>query len=229
MATPQLTSVFELPGKSANIVMQYWKLFAFVSIPSILSALPSVFGADNGPFNPGMSNLSAQEWLADGLIALPLVAIFILVSVFFYAMTTKLCLDVLNRGKEPTVSTLIEAGKKYWLRFLGLLAIMTLAIIGGLFLLIIPGLIIAALLMFAPLILIDKDTTIGEAISGSYKMVTTHTAPAIALILIYVLIIILVAIISAIPFIGTLIGTAISILFSLVLVIRYKELKRVSA
>lgn len=222
-----VVSAFELPGKSARLITKHWKLFAFVNLPFILLAVPALFG------NAVSSRQSSQnlttmpnpdEIFAIAGFGLVFGLVFLLVSLFFYAMTIKLSLEV-TADEKPNVQSLVNAGAKFWLRLLGLSLVLGVIIVAGLILLIIPGLIAAVLLVFAPLILIDKNTSITEAIKGSYRMVTANAGPVLGALAIFIGLMITGSIIMEIPYIGPVLGTIVSILFSLIMYFRYQELK----
>lgn len=229
MATPltgphaQPVSVFDLPGKSARIVQKYWKLFAFANLPAIVLSLMATLD-NNESNNKSLENINSSEIAA--LIGFGLIAAIaiVLISLFFYVMVIRLSLDAVN-NKKVTANELINVAAKYWVRLLGLALLMALIIGVGLILLIIPGIIAAVLLMFAPIILIDKNLSIVDSLKSSYELVSSNLGAVLSALLVVIGIAIAASIVKEVPIVGPLLGTAISIAFSLILFLRYEEIK----
>lgn len=219
----QSNSVFDLPGKSARIVQKYWKLFALVNLPGILLAVMGMFG-DDDINDQAFSGLNTGEWamlVGFGAVA---VIIFILVSLFFQVMTLRLSLDAIN-NRPVTAKGLVDIASKHWLRLFGLVVLMILIIGVGLILLIIPGIIAAVFLSLAPIILIDKNTSVVDALKGSYNMVNANVGAVLSALLVIIGLGIVASVVKEIPVFGPLLGTIISIAFSLILFLRYQEIK----
>lgn len=219
-------SVFDLPGKSARIVKKYWKLFAFVNSPALLISALAIFDKDIARGKPieNIENINASEIAA--VIGLSLVGalIFVLLSVFFYTMVIKLSL-VAIRNNKISARDLVNTATRGWLKLLALTLCMGIIIFAGLILLIIPGILAAIFLTFAPVILIDKNTTIKEALMGSFKIVLTNFGAVFGAILLIIGLVLLTTLVREIPYLGPILGSVISIAFSLILFLRYEELK----
>lgn len=71
------------------------------------------------------------------------------------------------RGEKIDLSQALKEGLKYFWKLLGLLICMGLLILGGLILLIVPGLIMIRRYYLAPYYLIDQDLSITEAMRQS--------------------------------------------------------------
>lgn len=216
-------SVFELPGKSLRIVKKYWKLFAFVNLPVLLLAIMTAVDDGNNTNNSVGSINSAEIAALIGFGAVAAV-LFVLISSFFYVMTIKLSLDAVN-NRPATTKELIDTASKYWLRLIGLGILMALIIGAGLILLIIPGIIAAILLSYAPTILVDKNTSIIDALKGSYQLVSSNLGLVLSALLVVIGIGIAASLIKEVAVVGPVIGTIISIVFSLILFLRYQEIK----
>lgn len=221
----KVQSALDLPEKSARLVANHWKLFAFVNLPFIVLGILGIFdGNGNDSANKTASSLDLSEIFKEIGPGLLFLAVFLLICVFFYTMTIKLSLDV-STNKTPTSKSLVDTGSTFWFRLLGLSLLSGLIVVVGAIFLIIPGIIAAVLLTYAPYILIDKDTGITEAIRGSVQMVRANVGPTVGALAVFLGLMILASIIMEITIIGAIIGTIASILFSLILVFRYQELK----
>lgn len=237
MATQKNTavgSVFDLPAKSWEIVKNNWQMFAVVNILSIFSALAGIFGDQSekqaniyDKFQGGGASLFSGPELAAALgIGSVIAILFIVFNIFLYAMATSLELRS-STGEKPDFNSLFDAGKKYWLRLLGLMIVAGVTIFIGLLLFIVPGIIAIGRLIFAPYIMFDKDMGIVDSMRASAHLTKGKAGLVWAAIGVMILVSIAAGIISAIPVIGALIGTLVTIAFSLVLVLRYQEIKRV--
>lgn len=225
-------SVFDLPSKSWQFVKDNWQMFAVVNILSILSAVAAGFGNEDkedkgSPFQGADPSgiVSGQELGALLGLGVITVLLFIAVSIFLYAMAMVLELKA-AKGEKPNLNSLVEGAKKYWLRLFGLAILSGLIIVGGLILLIVPGLIAIARLVFAPYIMIERDLGIIDSMKASNEMAKDRFGQIWAALLIVILIAFAASAVSAIPMVGPIIGTAITIAFSLVIVLRYLEIKK---
>lgn len=223
-------SVFDLPAKSWNIVKENWIMFAFVNIFSIIGAILAIFPKDDtSNSNELTSSIMPLEGLIrDNLgltagIAIAVSLLIAVVSVFFYAMSTSLSVKSVD-GKKPDAAELVEAGKKFWLRQLGLFIVIGFIIVVGLILLIVPGIIAIIRLCMAPYIMFDRDLGIIDSIKASNQLASKNMGAVAAAIGLTILIGIGLTILSAIPVIGQLLLVAGTIIFSLILMLRYREL-----
>lgn len=80
----------------------------------------------------------------------------------------KMLLKVTN-GEEPKVKDLIEHTHLIW-KYLGVTIVVTLIVIGGLILLIIPGIYWGLKYLFATFLVLDKDISIRESLRESARM-----------------------------------------------------------
>lgn len=72
-------------------------------------------------------------------------------------------------GGYPTVEDVLRYSRLLWKYFLGMLAF-GLIVLGGLLLLIIPGIYLALRFMFVPILIIDKEISVREAFRQSSLM-----------------------------------------------------------
>jgi multisubunit Na+/H+ antiporter MnhC subunit len=224
-------SVFDLLGKSYQIVKDNWQMFAVVNIFAVLYAVMDALNpgdydttkGDNGLMFSGPAELSGFQLstiIGGGLLILLL---FMAVNFFFFVMGTSLEVKS-SAGKKPNFSELFNDGKKYFFPLLGLVIILAVVIGVGLLLLIVPGIIAIGRLAMAPYIMIDKKVGIEEAMKQSNELGKKYFGKIWAAILLMILVAIVTGIISAIPILGPLAGAAIAIAFSLILALRYREL-----
>lgn len=115
-----------------------------------------------------------QSLFKNGAIASLLMIVGIVISLILAPMQTKTFLDS-ARGTKTTLAQVFEVGKKQAFNML-LLSLMTaIAIIVGLILLVIPGIIVAIKLWLAPYYLIDKGLSPTEAMKASWAATKGNT------------------------------------------------------
>src|SRR5690606_38409716 len=79
------------------------------------------------------------------------------------------------KGHTPSLSRLWDIGKKYWLRLFGFFIVYGFLIVGGLILLVIPGLIVIRRYFLVPYIMIEKDLPILKAMERSAKLTKPYS------------------------------------------------------
>ena len=92
------------------------------------------------------------------------------VSMYLQAGNTLLLLDV-ARGRQTDLSRLFQGGPVL-LNFIVVGIVVGLICFGGFLLLIIPGIILALMFGFAPIIAIDRNASVGDALSISKEITT---------------------------------------------------------
>lgn len=230
----EVGSAFDLPGKSWEIVKKNWQAFAFVNIMSLLSAFLALFpeydNAERADFSSGLSGTPGFELGAVLGVGLFIGIVLLALNILLYTMFTVLSVRA-SEGKTPTVGSLFEAVNKnwLWLRLVGLFIVAALIVIAGLILLIIPGVIAFGRIVMSPYFMVDKDLSITGALKASNEMGKQFPGKVWAAIGVMFLITAGAAIISSVPAIGPLAGTIFSIAFSLVLVLRYQQLKHLKS
>lgn len=226
----KIGSVFDLPEKSWNLVKKNWQMFAVVNILSLLSGVLAIFSdppkeENNLNFFESTSSLLLGPGLGFFIgLGVIIVLAFIVASIFLLAMSTSLELRA-SKNEKPSFDTLFQTAKKFWLRQLGLFIVMGFIITIGLILLIVPGIYAIGRLIFAPYLMFDKDLGIIDSLKASANLTKGNAGPVWASIGLTILFGIGAGIVGSLPLIGELLSTIIIIAFSLILVLRYRELK----
>lgn len=226
-----LSGAIELFGKSYEVIKRNIRLFALLyAIPAIFSVIDFIdrYNADD------KSDFKASEvikygffggnWnVPDQVQSLLLVLLLLIVSVIVSVMLMILMLRA-AQGQKPTFSDIwLEFRQKWlWLRLIALQVFMTILIVVGLLLLIIPGVILMWRFFLAPYILIDKDKPIAEALHESWRMTKGH-AWAIYSVIIVLLVLGLTGIV---PLVGGLIAAVLTAIYSVAPALRYEEIKK---
>lgn len=221
-----LGSVFDLPRKSYEIVMRNWQMFAFVNIITIITSIFLAIGNTSTNYNSYSEGMFSDQDFTNIMGPLAIFGIvFALVSIFFYAMTVGLAVKSID-GEKPDVNELLGIGKKYWLRQLGLVILLSIIIGFGLLLLIIPGIIAFLRLSLAPYLMYDRNLGVIDSIKASAELTKGRMGAVAAAIGVMILINIGLGLFGVLPIIGDLIAAVGAILFSLVIALRYRELTR---
>jgi hypothetical protein len=216
----QIGSAFDLLGRSVELVRRNWLAFLVVNIIGLLGALAAFMpGTDTEFINA--ANFDTAAILSVGLAVMVVVAV---VNIFLYTMMTSLQVRA-SGGQQPAIGELARDGAKYFFRLLGLIIIEVVIIVLGLLLLIVPGIIAIGRLAMAPYFMLDKNLSIGEALSQSNRMGKAYFGKIWAAIGVFILVSIGASIIGGVGDIGQLLGALIAIAFSLILPLRYQQLK----
>lgn len=135
--------------------------------------------------------------------------------------------DAQLRGvrKHPLAvgSLWLEARGLFW-KMLGLYIIMTLYIVIGLILFIIPGLIMLRRYLLAPYVMLDQKGSIKEAMDTSAAMTLPYSRSIYGIIGIMLLI----SLINVIPYLGWMIALVVGFLYSAAPALRYDELRKIT-
>jgi uncharacterized membrane protein len=102
--------------------------------------------------------------LSSILFAIAVIAIMLIVKIGY----TKIFLRI-NDGESPKLAEIFQEYKTFW-RFLGISILMPLAVLGGLILLIIPGIFWAVRFSFSQLIVVDTKMGPIAAMKESYAI-----------------------------------------------------------
>ena len=232
----KIGSAFDLLGKSWELVKRNWQMFVVVNIFGILASAGKLFrdGKENthhlfGGLVPtsGWENADGLGWELSPMGVTALILLVIIVFSFVMAMSTKLEL-MAAKGKKPTFGELFDAGRIYWLRLLGLMVLCGLIVVVGLLLLIVPGIIALGRLIFASYIMMDRDLGIIDSIKTSNKLSYGRAGYVWPAIGVTVLVGLATGILANIPLIGELLGMAVGIAFSLVIALRYLQIKKIA-
>jgi hypothetical protein len=230
----ELGSAFDLLFKSWELVKKNWQMFAVVNVAGILAALSEPLKEDNkthapygaSPF-PGAENPANWDLGTSSGIAFVVSLLAFFIFLFFHAMATKLQM-LAAQGKNPSLRELIDAGKKYWFRLFLLVLVLVIIVALGLVLFIVPGLIALSRLAFAPYVMVDKDLGVMETIRESNRLATGRAMAVWSAVGVIFLVGLIVVILNKIPLVGPVAGVVVAIAFSLILPLRYLQVKKIA-
>ena len=126
------------------------------------------------------------------------------------------------KGKKISVGEAVHKGFPLFLRFLGLIILVVLAVCIGTVLLIIPGILAAFFFSMSTYIMFDKNTGVIEAMKRSYQLVKSNWLFVLALFMINIV----VSLVSYIPFIGWITGLILSIAYFCLPAIVYNKISK---
>lgn len=210
-----LTPSWNLVTVSFKLLFRnFWLVFALTLAASIATSLET----------PSYQSMTESEFGMNASIAflafLGLIWSIIFAPAWVYAQLQ------LSRGKSVTFGEAAREGFPRFWRLVGLYILMALIVVGGLLLLIVPGLIFIRRYCLAPYYLVDKDLPIMESLRRS----RAATQPVSGFIWGVLLVSMLFGIIGgafARPemFVGVIVGTIITFIYSFALPLRYVELE----
>lgn len=232
-ASHQLTSAVDLFAKSYSVVRTNLNAYAFIyAIPAILSiATFAQIMHDSHKYSWGIghvisSSIMGPNWNSNNT-SFPVAGAILFVAFLIASVIASLMAAVLNlraaQGKKVSLSTVWKefSGGWLWLKLLGLVIVAAVIIFVGFILLIVPGIILLWRLFLAPYILIDKKTTIDEAISQSWRMSKGH-AWSIYSILLFSFVL---ALSGIVPLVGNLIAFVLATAYAAAPALRYQEIE----
>jgi len=214
-ANKPVTGAFELFSKSWNIVKSNLNVFIIFALVGLASTLYDGFVGDNTIDIQAILNGETVE--QDGLSGLLGIATFLAVfpQMILYLRSAQ--------GKKPSVGEIMsELGSKFF-PLLGLLILMGLIIVGGLVLLIVPGIIFIGWFVLAPYVLIDQKLGIIDSLKKSKELSKGYFGAIWTVLLVSVLI----SIFGGFGAIGMIIAYVLAFMYSVALAIRYEELKKI--
>lgn len=176
----------------------------------LLSVLPSLLVTIGTRKTDNLFELFTPFGVFGSLLAF----IFLAPLMYTYTMTAK--------GKEVSIQEALTEGFKYFLRITGLVIVVSVLIVLGLMLFIIPGLIVLRRYFLSFYFLIDKNLSIKEAMKLSAETSKKNSFAIYGLLGI----IFLFGFFSIIPGIGTVLGAILQFLYSVAPAIRYFEMKK---
>ncbi len=223
----QPVKAFDLYKKSVDLIKKNQTTFlVLAALPALLSVFSSAKG-DKGaqnpmfPFSTNMTPSRLGAVLGVTFIAAILVIAVILIV---YVMTEALYYKA-AKGQKPSFGELWEVAKKYILRLLGLGIVTALAIVGGLILLIVPGIIAIRRYILAPYVMLDKDMGILDSMSESARLTKPYSMSVYSLLGVSILLSIVAGILqSAIGVVGSILGLLLTLGYAFAPAIRYFEL-----
>lgn len=233
--TVEVGSAFDLLPKSLEIVKNNWPAFLVVNILTLVSSLPFLqpepteFNVQNNEAAFSSENIAGLSGFGLGtLLGFVGVVALLFAAVNFFLLVMYFVLQVKSSaGKKPGIGELFnEAVKNWlWLRYIGLVLLGGLILVVGFLLLIVPGIIAYGRLAMSPYLLYDKNLGVIDAIKQSNELGKSFTGKVWGAIGVTFLVAIGAAILGIIPLVGSLLGSALVIVYSLVLPLRYQQLK----
>lgn len=227
-----LTSAFDLFPKSYNIVKQNFEVFMVLFSISGLLALFDLLGRldpDSTKENAGFGDFAAGGLFGPGYNASFYAAAggFLTVLFAIYLVTYLMLVIASVRGAQGQKLKLGEIWREFntnwlWLKLLGAMILAGIAIVVGLVLLIIPGIILIWRLYLIPYILVDQKTSISEAFVKSWEMTKGYMWPIYSIILVTILL----SVTNVIPIIGGVVAFLLGAAYTVAPAIRYQELKK---
>ncbi len=154
-------SVIESWGVAWGVFKKNWLIVLYAAfVPALISFLLEIISK------------KAVTWLDAGVIVLVLGTLYFVLRFFFSMLlnlgTLRIQLGVMN-GNKMKYSDLFNPKGLYW-KFIGGTILYSLVVLGGLILLIIPGIYFAIRYLFVPYLIIDKNMNIGDAFAKSTEM-----------------------------------------------------------
>jgi uncharacterized membrane protein len=230
MSSSQVTensndSAFDLLGRSADIVMKYWKYFALVNIFALISGVYNSLTYNQPKNDNYFSTLSSDQIKALLGLGLIVLLVFVFVYIFLYTMSISLQLRT-AKGQDPKLNQIFRDGSQYWWRMLILTTLQTAIVVIGFILLIVPGIIAISRVVMAPYLMVDRGiSSPWEAIKQSNQLAKGNIGRIWAVIGVTILVTIGSFLLSLIPFLGPILAEIFVILFSVIFALRYLQLK----
>lgn len=229
---PALSGAFELLPKSYEIVKRNFDVFmVLLAVGGLLALFDMLSRLDGGQEKKSSSltdsavgglfgpSYDASFYAAAGGFLALLFAVYIVT----YLMTVIASV----RGAQGHKLTLGGVWQEFkgnwlWLKLIGAMLLSGLAIVAGLILLIIPGIILIWRLYLVPYIMVDQKTTISEAFVKSWEMTKGNAWPIYSIILVTIVL----SLTNIIPIIGGVVAFLLGAAYTVAPAIRYQELKK---
>jgi hypothetical protein len=213
------------PGYISNpfaLVMPSWNavkrnLWTLIAPGLIIAVLAVVLGLVIG--------FSAAKLGSGGVIGLLLLGLVVLVAVLVLLPYSTIVMLASAKGEKISISEAAKRSPQYALRVLGAAILTALAVVGGLILLVVPGLIFAAWFSLASYLIVNENLGAIEAMKRSKELVKGHTIEMLGLISFATAL----GVLQIIPILGTLAVWAISIMFAAAPALRYLQLKELKS
>ena len=107
---------------------------------------------------------------------------------------------------------------------IGAFILLVFAIVGGLILFIVPGIVLIWRLFFVPFVIIDQKTSIRESFSKSWNMTDGHGGAIYGVIVVSLLL----SLTSIVPIFGPLIAFILTSIYTVAPALRYTEIRKLS-
>ena len=215
-ASQQLPTAFELFSYSKKAVQLNFIPFLFIGLlPALLAAAANVAGGHsdwvrNFSHSPhGISSGFISLWALAGLFSLLTIA-------------ARPWLEVLSaKNQTTTFGDTFSKGLHYFWRMLGLEVLIGLIVVGGLILLIVPGIIFLRRYFLAPYFMVDQDLGIRESLRKSSTATKGHSGAIWGVIGVGILL----GLTNVVPVLGPFIAAILTWLYSCAPAFRYQQLK----
>jgi len=230
-----LISAVDLFGKSYALVRKNLNIYALVyAIPAamVIAGMIQLI-ADNQRHGWNWGHAFSSSFLGANLgsdSSIQTASAILTIVLFFGTIISYILAVVLNlrvaEGKEPTLRSIWnEVTQSWlWLKLLGLGALTVLILLVGFILLIVPGVIFLWRLFLAPYVLVDRKTTVMDALSQSWNMTKGYAWPVYSILLFGFAL----ALTGIVPIVGTLISFALGVAYAAAPAMRYQELKKLA-
>lgn len=214
---------FEVTGDTFKLIKGSWqalllnlKTFILIAIMPALAFLilvPFILGAI-------FIDSTAAKTIFILFSCLVFLAAFAVALVFIPAITYV----QIESARKKTVGfdEAVKKGKKFALKYLGLVILLALSAMIGLIFLIVPGLLAIFFFSMATYILIDQNTGIVDAMKKSYEIVKNNWLLVLALFIVNIV----VSFTSYVPIIGWLINLALSVAYFCLPAIIYNKISK---
>lgn len=216
-----LTPSFKLFDKSYSLIKNNFRIFA------ILYALPVIFSFSSLTTQRSTSrsvnidfNMPTVFWVLLPVIGLAVTWLFIV----YQTMLNVLELKVTKSSQQVGFKQLYNEARPFLFRLFTLGLLVGLVVILGLFLFVIPGLIMIRRYYLAAFFMIDKDLSVREAMRQS----ATASKQASGYIWGLLGVMMVLGLTSIVPFIGSLISTLLAAAYSVAPALRYQEIKNLA-
>lgn len=215
---------YELVKRNLNLFIFFFSIQALVAIWNFLDWLnrDSATRDNTGPaYSQTFSLISGLDVSSPVAASVTLSIVLGVLSIIFTLLQTIFVLRV-ARGGRVEFGDVWNEFKGKGLRLLGLMIVLVVLLILGFIALVIPGLIFLWRFFLAPYILLDKDTSISEAVVQSWEQTKGYAGPVYAVIGVFILI----GIAGLLPLFGPLVSFLMAVAFAVVPPLRYLEIKQ---
>ncbi len=225
MATPGLTSSFELFTKSKNLVLKNLNTFGILLLlPFLLGLFSSIRSRDMNGFQRMTSGSSSFSFSANvvgvgALLGLVILFLMVMANLMVYILSLESAQD-----KKPGLNELWVALQKYGVRLFLLFIVVALVIFAGLIAFIVPGIIFIRRYFLAPYVMIDQDLSITDTMKESARISKPHSGSVWGIIGVTILL----SIPGIIPVVGWAVSFALTSLYLVAPALRYLELKKLA-
>lgn len=226
-----LTGAFDLFSKSYQLIKKNFEVFMVLFSVGAVVALWETLGRyveDEQPKDAKSyivnrlfsSNVDTGVFAAGGVMFVVSIA-----YVLTYLLLTIAVLRV-AQGHKLTLGSLWRelTGNWLWLKILGSFVAVAVALVAGLILLIVPGVILLWRLFFVPFIIIDQKVSIEEAFRKSWRMTRNYPWAIYSIVLVTLLF----AMGNVIHIFGPLVAYFLGAVYMVAPAIRYVELKNLT-